>query len=104
MATPWAEGGELENGLRIRPMQAKMSPALKPLQPSPVFRRPEPLTRPPLPLSRIPELSSLTIQGQAIGVPSGVAQATHLPSEIALLVRHGVPMQVLRQAARIAVA
>jgi hypothetical protein len=46
----------------------------------------------------------LTIQGQAIGVPSGAAQATHLPGEIAFLVRHGVPMQVLRQAARIAVA
>jgi hypothetical protein len=46
----------------------------------------------------------LTIQGQAIGVPSGAAQATHLPREIAFLVRHGVPMEVLRQAARIAVA
>jgi cellulose synthase/poly-beta-1,6-N-acetylglucosamine synthase-like glycosyltransferase len=48
----------------------------------------------------------LTIQGQAIGIPSGAAQATHLsgplPPEIAFLVRHGVSMQVLRQAAWIA--
>ncbi len=43
----------------------------------------------------------MTIQGKAIGVQSGVSQATHLPSEIAFLVRH---VQVLRQAARIAVA
>jgi len=46
----------------------------------------------------------LTIQGQAIRVPSGAAQATHLPREIAFLVRHGVPIEILRQAARIAVA
>jgi hypothetical protein len=48
----------------------------------------------------------LTIQGQAIAIPSGAAQATHLsaplPPEIAFLVRHGVSMQVLRQAAWIA--